>query len=146
MGKKRKKPEADPAGITAFDDAPFGRIVEGDCVAAMSAMPAGSADLIFADPPYNLQLGEGLRRPDHSLVDGVDDAWDKFDDLAAYDRFTHAWLSAARHVLADTGTLCAVEHSRDVFFDEETRTSAAMPDDFRAILEKSLLPEGYAPA
>ena len=115
MGKKRKNTGTDSAGITAFDDAPFGRIVEGDCVAAMNAMPAASADLIFADPPYNLQLGKGLRRPDHSLVDGVDDAWDKFDDLAAYDRFTHAWLSAARHVLADTGTLWVIGSYHNIF-------------------------------
>jgi modification methylase len=62
-------------------------IIEGDCIAAMNALPAGSVDMIFADPPYNLQLQGDLHRPNNSKVDAVDDAWDKFDDLGAYDRF-----------------------------------------------------------
>ncbi len=61
------------------------QIIEGDCVAAMEALPAGSVDLVFADPPYNLQLGGGLTRPDQSKVDGVDDDWDKFADFKLYD-------------------------------------------------------------
>jgi modification methylase len=115
MAKKSKKAEKDSAGKIAFDDAPFGRIIDGDCVAAMNALAAGSVDLVFADPPYNLQLGEGLRRPNHSLVDGVDDAWDKFDDLAAYDRFTHDWLKAARNALSDTGTLWVIGSYHNIF-------------------------------
>ena len=100
---------------TTYDDAPFGKIIRADCAAWMRAQPAGIADLIFADPPYNLQLGEGLRRPNHSLVDGVDDAWDKFDTLGAYDRFTHDWLEAARHVLSDTGTLWVIGSYHNIF-------------------------------
>ena len=70
-------------------------IVAGDCIKAMQAMPAGSVDLVFADPPYNLQLKGDLHRPNNSLVDAVDDAWDQFDSFAAYDRFTRAWLAEA---------------------------------------------------
>ena len=74
-------------------------ILEGDCIEEMARLPDGCADLVFADPPYNLQLGGGLTRPDQSVVDGVDEAWDKFDDLPAYDAFTRAWLTLARRVL-----------------------------------------------
>jgi modification methylase len=75
------------------------RIIEGDCIEMMRALPDGCADLVFADPPYNMQLGGGLTRPDQSRVDGVDDAWDKFDDFASYDLFTRAWLAQARRLL-----------------------------------------------
>src|ERR1700742_3887379 len=79
------------------------RIIEGDCIAGMNALPAGSVDMIFADPPYNLQLQGDLHRPNNSKVDAVDDDWDKFADLATYDRFTADWLTAARRVLKDDG-------------------------------------------
>ena len=75
---------------------PLDSILIGDCVDQMNALPAGSVDLIFADPPYNLQLETGLTRPDQSHVDAVDDDWDKFESFAHYDAFTHAWLKAAR--------------------------------------------------
>src|SRR3546814_14239533 len=65
----------------------------------MRSLPAASVDMIFADPPYNLQLGGDLLRPDGSQVDAVDDDWDKFDSLATYDRFTHAWLKEAKRIL-----------------------------------------------
>src|SRR3546814_14147150 len=84
------------------------RVIVGDCVAAMDGLPAGSVDMIFADPPYNLQLRKELRRPNDSVVDGVDDAWDKFPDLATYDRFTRSWLTAARRVLTPDGTLWVI--------------------------------------
>jgi DNA modification methylase len=80
-------------------DNSFDRVIEGDCVATMRSLPAGCADLVFADPPYNLQLEGELRRPDNSRVDAVDDGWDQFASFEDYDRFTHDWLSAARHVL-----------------------------------------------
>src|SRR3569623_3715387 len=83
-------------------------IIEGDCIAAMNALPAGSVDMIFADPPYNLQLNGDLHRPNNSKVDAVDDDWDRFDDLGTYDRFTHEWLSAARRVLKDDGTIWVI--------------------------------------
>ena len=72
---------------------PLGRIIAGDCIEAMRSLPDGCVDMIFADPPYNLQLGGDLNRPDGSHVDAVTDHWDKFDDFAAYDRFTRAWLT-----------------------------------------------------
>src|ERR1700704_584077 len=75
------------------------RIVVGDCVAAMAGLPAASVDLVFADPPYNLQLQRDLKRPDDSRVDAVDDDWDKFASFAAYDAFTRAWLTACKRVL-----------------------------------------------
>ena len=67
---------------------PFDTIIEGDCIAAMNSLPAGSVDVIFADPPYNLQLEGELHRPNNTQVDAVDDDWDKFADFATYDRFT----------------------------------------------------------
>ncbi|MET0269363.1 MAG: site-specific DNA-methyltransferase [Sphingomonas sp.] len=90
-------------------------IIEGDCIAAMAAMPDRSVDLIFADPPYNLQLGGDLFRPEGKRVDAVDDAWDKFDDLAAYDRFTNRWLTEARRVLKDDGAIWVIGSYHNVF-------------------------------
>ena len=75
------------------------RILVGDCVSELKKIPAGSVDLVFADPPYNLQLAGSLTRPDQSKVDAVDDAWDKFASFEHYDRFTKAWLSECRRVL-----------------------------------------------
>jgi modification methylase len=85
-----------------------GRIIVGDCVAAMRGLPAASVDLVFADPPYNLQLEGELWRPNQTRVDGVDDAWDQFESFAAYDAFTRAWLGAARRVLKPAGTLWVI--------------------------------------
>ena len=90
-------------------------IHEGDCVALMEAMPAASVDLVFADPPYNLQLGGELTRPNNSRVDGVEDAWDKFTDFAAYDAFTRAWLGAARRVLKDDGGLWVIGSYHNIY-------------------------------
>jgi modification methylase len=91
------------------------QIIEGDCVAAMNALPEASVDLVFADPPYNLQLGGDLLRPNQSRVDGVDEAWDKFADFAAYDRFTRAWLSGARRVLKPDGALWVIGAYHNIF-------------------------------
>jgi modification methylase len=91
------------------------RIISGDCIEAMNALPEGSVDLVFADPPYNLQLKGDLFRPDHSTVDGVDDAWDKFDNLGEYDRFTRAWLGAARRVLKDDGAIWVIGSYHNIF-------------------------------
>src|SRR5262249_31222029 len=84
------------------------RIIEGDCITAMNALDEGLAELVFADPPYNLQLEGELRRPNNSKVDAVDDAWDQFASVAEYDRFTREWLSAARRVLKDTGAIWVI--------------------------------------
>jgi len=90
-------------------------IYGGECVAAMDRLPENSVDLIFADPPYNLQLGGELHRPDNSRVDGVDDAWDRFDNFAAYDDFTRRWLAAARRILKDTGSLWVIGSYHNIF-------------------------------
>ena len=94
---------------------PLGQVLEGDCVASMNALPPGIADTVFADPPYNLQLGAGLTRPDHSKVDGVDDAWDRFESFEAYDRFTRDWLGAAHRLLKDDGTLWVIGSYHNIF-------------------------------
>lgn len=91
------------------------RIIQGDCVAAMNALPEKSVDLIFADPPYNLQLQNALLRPNLSLVDAVDDEWDQFADFAAYDRFTRRWLRAARRVLKDDGTIWVIGSYHNIY-------------------------------
>ena len=94
---------------------PIDTILVGDCIKHMNALPAGSVDLIFADPPYNLQLEAGLTRPDQSKVDAVDDAWDKFDSFAHYDIFTRAWLLAARRALKPDGALWVIGSYHNIF-------------------------------
>ena len=83
-------------------------ILQGDCIEILGRLPEKSVDLVFADPPYNLQLNQALYRPNMSQVDAVDDAWDQFGSFAAYDRFTRDWLAACRRVLKDTGTLWVI--------------------------------------
>ena len=90
-------------------------IIEGDCIDVMNQLPEGSVDLVFADPPYNLQLGGGLTRPDQSEVDGVDDHWDQFDSFDAYDLFTHQWLEAARRVLKPDGAIWVIGSYHNIF-------------------------------
>src|SRR5947207_574059 len=91
------------------------RIVIGDCTAELALLPAQSVDLIFADPPYNLQLQGDLKRPDDSRVDAVDDDWDKFSSFAAYDDFTRAWLAACRRVMKPTATLWVIGSYHNIF-------------------------------
>ena len=92
-----------------------GRVLIGDCVAEMAALPAESVDLVFADPPYNLQLQGDLKRPDDSRVDAVDDAWDKFSSFSAYDDFTRAWLIACRRVMKRSATLWVIGSYHNIF-------------------------------
>ena len=94
---------------------PLDRILMGDCIATMRALPAKSVDLIFADPPYNLQLGGDLSRPDGSHVDAVTDDWDKFDSLAIYDRFTREWLGEAKRILKDNGSIWVIGSYHNIF-------------------------------
>jgi modification methylase len=101
-----------PAAIVA---APRDTILIGDCVAEMDRLPAASIDLVFADPPYNLQLEGALSRPDQSLVDAVDDDWDKFADFAAYDAFTRRWLAAARRVMKPNATIVVIGSYHNIF-------------------------------
>ena len=91
------------------------KIIQGECVEAMDAMPAESVDVIFADPPYNLQLEGELYRPNNTKVDGVDDAWDQFDGFAAYDEFTRRWMTAARRVLKPDGTIWVIGTYHNIF-------------------------------
>src|SRR5688572_24155304 len=91
------------------------RVIVGDCVAEMHKLPADCVDLVFADPPYNLQLQGDLKRPDDSRVDAVDDDWDKFSSFAAYDDFTRAWLLACRRVMKPSATLWVIGSYHNIF-------------------------------
>ncbi len=99
------------------------KVFHGDCVEVMGQLPEQSVDLVFADPPYNLQLTGELRRPNDSVVDAVDDEWDRFDDFAAYDRFTGDWLRAARRVMKPNATLWVIGSYHNIF-----RIGAALQD------------------
>lgn len=99
------------------------QILVGDCVELMNSLPEGSVDLIFADPPYNLQLEGDLHRPNNSRVEGVEEDWDRFSSFQDYDRFTRDWLNAARRVLKDTGTIWVIGSYHNIF-----RVGAALQD------------------
>jgi len=99
----------------SFESAASARILIGDCVAEMAKLPAASVDLVFADPPYNLQLQGDLKRPDDSRVDAVDDDWDKFSSFAAYDDFTRAWLTACRRIMKPSATLWVIGSYHNIF-------------------------------
>jgi modification methylase len=103
---------------------PLDSILEEDCVAAMARLPEASVDMIFADPPYNLQLGGELFRPEGTRVDAVDDEWDKFASFATYDQFTRAWLKEARRILKPNGTLWVIGSYHNIF-----RVGAALQDE-----------------
>ena len=98
-------------------------ILPGDCIEVMRTLPAESLDLIFADPPYNLQLRGDLHRPDNSRVDAVDDHWDRFASFEAYDTFTRAWLAEARRLLKPDGAIWVIGSYHNVF-----RLGAALQD------------------
>jgi modification methylase len=101
-----------PAAIVP---APRDAILVGDCVAVMDKLPPASVDLVFADPPYNLQLEGALSRPDQSLVDAVDDEWDKFADFDEYDAFTKRWLVSARRVMKPNATIVVIGSYHNIF-------------------------------
>ncbi|WP_127901510.1 site-specific DNA-methyltransferase [Solirhodobacter olei] len=94
---------------------PLNQILGGDCIELMRSLPEASVDLIFADPPYNLQLKGDLHRPDNSRVDAVDDHWDQFSSFAAYDQFTRDWLSAAKRLLKPNGAIWVIGSYHNVF-------------------------------
>ncbi|HNB54724.1 MAG TPA: site-specific DNA-methyltransferase, partial [Anaerolineales bacterium] len=102
---------------------PLDQILHGDCLERMNALPAASVDLIFADPPYNLQLQNDLHRPNMTRVDAVTDAWDQFDSFAAYDDFTRAWLGACQRILKPTGAIWVIGSYHNIF-----RVGAIMQD------------------
>ena len=98
-------------------------ILRGDCLEVLKGLPDASVDLVFADPPYNLQLGGDLLRPDNSKVDAVDDDWDKFGSFAEYDAFTRAWLAECRRVLKPEGSIWVIGSYHNIF-----RLGAAIQD------------------
>jgi len=118
---RRGAPSRAPRGVS--DSTPSHRILVGECAAEMAKLPAASVDLVFADPPYNLQLANDLKRPDDSRVDAVDDDWDKFASFAVYDEFTKSWLSAAKRVMKPTGTIWVIGSYHNIF-----RVGAIMQD------------------
>jgi len=128
--KKRRNTEHAPrqkmtkmTKLQSADALPVNTIIAGDCIAAMAALPAESVDLIFADPPYNLQLKGDLHRPDNSKVDAVDDEWDQFSSFKAYDTFTRAWLKEAHRILKPNGAIWVIGSYHNIF-----RVGAALQD------------------
>ncbi|MCX6071314.1 MAG: site-specific DNA-methyltransferase [Chloroflexi bacterium] len=102
---------APPAGSPL----PLDTILHADCRTALAELPEASVDLVFADPPYNLQLSQDLYRPNMTRVQAVDDAWDQFESLADYDAFTRAWLGGCRRVLRDDGALWVIGTYHNIF-------------------------------
>jgi site-specific DNA-methyltransferase (adenine-specific)/modification methylase len=94
---------------------PLNEILEGNCIEILQSLPEKSIDLIFADPPYNLQLQNELLRPNQTIVDAVDDEWDQFDNFAQYDEFTRNWLIGCRRVLKDEGTIWVIGSYHNIF-------------------------------
>ncbi len=105
MGERRRKSKS----------LPVGKVLHGDCLERLRELPSGSIDLVFADPPYYLQLDRTLLRPNNTVVDGVDDAWDKFQSFADYDRFTLAWLSECKRILKPDGAIWVIGSYHNVF-------------------------------
>ncbi|WP_283937277.1 site-specific DNA-methyltransferase [Sphingomonas anseongensis] len=101
--------------VAAKRELPLDMILIGDCIAQMARLPDKCVDMIFADPPYNLQLGGDLFRPEGGRVDAVDDDWDKFDSLTVYDDFTREWLHEARRILKDDGTIWVIGSYHNIY-------------------------------
>jgi len=121
--RSKSSAAAQPPKPCASAPLPLNQILAGDCIELMNALPEASVDLIFADPPYNLQLKGELYRPDNSHVDAVDDAWDKFTSFSAYDTFTQDWLKAARRLLKPHGAIWVIGSYHNIF-----RVGAALQD------------------
>ncbi|PWH13954.1 MAG: DNA methyltransferase [Anaerolineae bacterium] len=101
--------------MTSLSSLPLNQILEGDCIEILHSLPEKSVDLIFADPPYNLQLHGELHRPDMTRVNGVNDRWDKFESWQAYDDFSRQWLTACKRVLKPTGTIWVIGSYHNIF-------------------------------
>ncbi len=121
VGIRPAKAKAAPLKVAPV--LPLDRLLQGDCIAIMRTIPDASIDMIFADPPYNLQLGGDLFRPEGGRVDAVDDAWDHFDSYATYDAFCREWLSEARRILKPDGTIWVIGSYHNIF-----RVGALMQD------------------
>lgn len=111
MAKPSKKPAESPAKQAL----PLDRILIGDCLSVLQSLPEASVDLVFADPPYNLQLAKTLHRPDQSRVKGVEEEWDKFTGSQEYDAFTQTWLMAVRRVLKPNGALWVIGSYHNIY-------------------------------
>ncbi len=115
LQSKVSRPGASTARLRPVGPALGDRIIISDCLDALASLPAESVDLVFADPPYNLQLSNPLTRPDQSLVDAVDDDWDRFASFGDYDRFTKAWLQGVRRVMKPNATLFVIGSYHNIF-------------------------------
>ena len=115
LQSKVSRPGASTARLRPVGPALGDRIIISDCLDALASLPAESVDLVFADPPYNLQLSHPLTRPDQSLVDAVDDDWDRFASFGDYDRFTKAWLQGVRRVMKPNATLFVIGSYHNIF-------------------------------
>ncbi|MDA9770144.1 site-specific DNA-methyltransferase [Emcibacteraceae bacterium] len=111
MTKTKRK----TAGKKNYTELPIDTILKGDCIELMNSLPEKSVDVIFADPPYNMQLKGELHRPDNSHVDAVNDEWDQFAGFDVYDKFTREWLTAARRVLKDSGTIWVIGSYHNIY-------------------------------
>ncbi len=112
---RSKSPKTIQQSLVRDASMPLDEILVGDCIAALARLPAESVDLVFADPPYNLQLEGALSRPDQSLVDAVDDDWDKFSSFSEYDRFTRDWLAGVKRVMKKNATLFVIGSYHNIF-------------------------------
>ncbi len=116
MGREKLKIREEGAELTPDPIAKYrNKILQGACVDVLNALPEESVDMIFADPPYNLQLGGDLLRPNNTKVDAVDNDWDQFESFKAYDKFSHEWLTAARRVLKPNGTLWVIGSYHNIY-------------------------------
>jgi modification methylase len=121
MSLRQRVPKGLRVGLSQA--VPANRVLVGDCLEELARLPDASVDLVFADPPYNLQLERELLRPNNTVVDGVDDAWDKFSSFADYDRFSRAWLAECRRVLKPDGAIWVIGSYHNIF-----RLGAALQD------------------
>ena len=93
----------------------YDQIIHGDCLEVLAQLPENSVDLVFADPPYNLQLSQRLWRPNRTRVEAVNDAWDKFNSFEEYDKFTIGWLNGCRRILKDTGAIWVIGTYHNIY-------------------------------
>ncbi|MBO9581287.1 MAG: site-specific DNA-methyltransferase [Sphingobium sp.] len=119
-GTKTRRAAPPPVRSAAL---PLDHILQGDCIAMLRTLPTASVDMVFADPPYNLQLGGDLFRPEGGRVDAVDDHWDQFDSYGAYDAFCREWLAECRRILKPDGTIWVIGSYHNIF-----RVGALMQD------------------